>query len=336
MRGLFTLLLGLIYLPVFLVGVPGIYLFRTCNDGPALGDLIQECGVYDAALAGLERLGEHDESLRRLPKAVRQELFDAIREAVPPEFLRDETVRFHAAVQAWIERPIVPLDFRIDLEPVRERAAASLADKRDLMAIVPDCQELQTPETDGCLPLGLNSEQRAEVLVSMAFRDIPAELDLGTKINSDAQEELTNIGRSFSQLATLVVVAWILLIGIPLLVLLLNLNHPGRMLRRVGLVVLVPAVLATVLAHLSEIAVGLEIAEKSEQLAREEQTPLEFSEAQMIAAGQRLTSRLFSGQLTVLYLLDGAALLLIIGSAFVGLRRSSSRKGQPGIVGPMA
>ena len=329
MRGLLTLLLGLLYLPVFLVGVPGIYLFRTCNDGPALGALGQECGVYEAALADLERLGQRDPVLRRLPEPARRALFAAIREAAPPEFFCDETVRFHQSLQTWIARPIVPLDYRLELDPLRRRASQALARSHEALVAVPDCQELDTPETAGCLPMSLGSEQRAEALVDLAFRALPAVIDVGAKINSDALEELAEFGELFSLAAALEVVFWILLLGLPLLVLLFNLNHPGRMLRRVGLVVLLPALLATMLVHLSEFAVGLEISERSEQLARTEQTPLEFSEAGMTAAGQRLTQRLFSGQLTVLYVLDGLALLLVLISVFVGAPRPAAPSGKP-------
>jgi len=318
-RGFFSLLLGLVYLPMAALLLPGLLLLRSAQDSEYVARILVDTGLFTTVLDGLEQAAAGQEALRRAPEPLRRALFSSLRQALPPELCRAEVTVLHAAALDWLSAPDRPFDYRLDLGSIRDDATTIFRrEATGILAALPTCPPGVSWQTLTCRPAETSAEVVAGKLVTKVASRFPETLS-----PADAEPLLdrsTRVGlaTALSLVQRLAVGFWFLLVGIPLLILLINLNHAGRLLRRPALVLLVSGLLAVLLVHLARISACQEVDDQTQRLVALQPEVLAPVEAQISAVGRRLVGQLSKDLLVWPYVVTGGAAGLLLISFFFG------------------
>ncbi|HET8669517.1 MAG TPA: hypothetical protein VFM05_02500 [Candidatus Saccharimonadales bacterium] len=146
---------------------------------------LSESGVYEAAIAQLaqEPKGPTDATTPEEVPAGQQVMQKAVRDAIPPAYLEQETGNMLDGIYAWLRGEKDSIAFEVKLEPIKEKLVTSITEQaRERAGSLPACAPGTPISSDydvfntECLPAGLPPEviadqTRQKVLESELFKD---------------------------------------------------------------------------------------------------------------------------------------------------------------------
>ncbi|MEK7153662.1 MAG: hypothetical protein AAB834_06940, partial [Patescibacteria group bacterium] len=224
---------------------------------------LEKSGVYDATIARLvqqpsneEGTVESEEEVPSGQKAMQQ----AIKEAVPPSYVEQETGQALDGIYAWLQGEKSKPDFEVNLEPIKEKLLISLTEQaRERSKTLPPCEPGKPVSSDfdifnaTCVPPDTTADvvaerTRQQILSSELFKDTTLTADdLKGDRGESLEKRLEPLAKAYEYAKVGMVVSGIL--SIVFVILAIACSQPRRTgFRRVAIIAISVGAVTTIFA----------------------------------------------------------------------------------------